>query len=108
MALLEIENLTVEFPTRRKTFVAMISRRYRTMDQFMAFSKSVNMIINNRNLNQIGGILGRGLTERDLFYRVFNDSLRAVGRPISDKPLSGFIALADKVLDSLSHLFWLD
>jgi hypothetical protein len=38
------------------------------------------MIINSRNLNQIGGILGRGLTERDLFYRVFNDSLEAVGR----------------------------
>jgi predicted Zn finger-like uncharacterized protein len=65
---------------RRKVFVAMISRRYRTMDQFMAFSKSVNMIINSRNLNQIGGILGRGLTERDLFYRVFNESLEAVGR----------------------------
>ena len=45
---------------RRKIFVAMISRRYRTMDQFMAFNKSVNMIINTRNLNQIGGILGVG------------------------------------------------
>jgi len=50
------------------------------MDQFTAFGKSVNMIINSRNLNQIGGILGRGLTERDLFYRVFNESFQAVGR----------------------------
>jgi predicted Zn finger-like uncharacterized protein len=76
--LIYLERLSMA--VRRKTFVAMISRRYRTMDQFMAFSKSVNMIINSRNLNQIGGILGRGLTERDLFYRVFNDSLEAVGR----------------------------
>jgi predicted Zn finger-like uncharacterized protein len=76
--LIYLERLSMA--VRRKTFVAMISRRYRTMDQFMAFSKSVNMIINSRNLNQIGGILGRGLTERDLFYRVFNESLEAVGR----------------------------
>jgi hypothetical protein len=70
----------LEMSNRRDMYVVLLSRRYRTMDQFMAFSKSVNMIINSRNLNQIGGILGRGLTERDLFYRVFNESLEAVGR----------------------------
>ena len=65
--------------TRRNIFIILISQRYRTLDDMMAFNKSVNMIINTKNIGEAEKILSRGVTDSDLFYRVFNDSLKKVG-----------------------------
>jgi CheY-like chemotaxis protein/uncharacterized protein YlaI len=65
---------------RRNTFVAMISSRHRTMDNMTAFLKSVNLIINSKNIEDTGKILSRGLTEYLGFYRVFRDKLKETGR----------------------------
>jgi hypothetical protein len=66
--------------TRRNMFVAMISSRHRTMDNMTAFLKSVNLIINSKNIEDTGKILSRGLTEYMAFYRVFRDKLKETGR----------------------------
>jgi CheY-like chemotaxis protein len=65
---------------RRNIFVAMISNRYRTMDNMMAFQASVNIIINIKNIEDIGKILSRGITDTELFYRVYKDTLKETGR----------------------------
>jgi CheY-like chemotaxis protein len=65
---------------RRNMFVAMISNRHRTMDNMTAFLKSVNLIINSKNIEDTGKILSRGLTEYLAFYRVFRDKLKETGR----------------------------
>jgi predicted Zn finger-like uncharacterized protein len=65
---------------RRNMFVAMISTRYRTMDNMMAFNKSVNLIINTKNIDDIGKILSRGITDNELFYRIYKESLKETGR----------------------------
>ena len=65
---------------RRNTFVAMISGRYRTMDNMTAFLKSVNLIINTKNIDDSGKILSRGITEHLAFYRVFREKLKETGR----------------------------
>jgi len=65
---------------RRNIFVAMLSQMYRTMDNMMAFHHSVNLIINVKNIEDIGKILSRGITDNDLFYEVFNDVLKETGR----------------------------
>jgi predicted Zn finger-like uncharacterized protein len=65
---------------RRNMFVAMISQRHRTMDNMTAFLKSVNLIINSKNIEDSGKILSRGLTEYLSFYRVFRDKLKETGR----------------------------
>ena len=70
----------VGMATRRNTFVAMISNRHRTMDNMTAFLKSVNLIINSKNIEDTGKILSRGLTEYLAFYRVFRDKLKETGR----------------------------
>jgi len=66
--------------TRRNMFVVMVSTRYRTMDNMMAFNASVNLIINIKNVDDIGKIIGRSITDTELFYSVFKESLKASGR----------------------------
>jgi predicted Zn finger-like uncharacterized protein len=65
---------------RRYIFVVLISDRFRTMDNMMAFNKSVNMIINTKNISDIEKILKRGIADNDFSYRVFKDTLKETGR----------------------------
>ena len=59
---------------------AMISDRYRTMDNMMAFHDSVNLIVNIKNIEDVGKILSRGITDNQLFYNVYRESLKETGR----------------------------
>ena len=65
---------------RRNMFVALISNRFRTMDNMMALNKSANLIINTKNVEDIGKILSRGITDNEYFYRVYKETLKEVGR----------------------------
>jgi CheY-like chemotaxis protein len=65
---------------RRNMFVAMISNRHRTMDNMTAFLKSVNLIVNTKNMEDFGKIMSRGLTDHLSFYRVFREKLKETGR----------------------------
>jgi predicted Zn finger-like uncharacterized protein len=65
---------------RRNMFIALVSERFRTMDNMMAFNKSVNLIINIKNIDDIGKILSRGITDNEFFYRVFKGTMKEVGR----------------------------
>ena len=76
--LLYLERLTMA--VRRNMFIALISDRFRTMDNMMALNKSVNLIINIKNIEDIGKILSRGITDNEFFYRVFKSTLKEVGR----------------------------
>ena len=78
MVLLYLERLNMA--VRRKIFVVMISNHYRTMDQMMAFRYSVNIIVNTKNVDDIGKVIQRGLTDYEFFYAVFQETLKAVGR----------------------------
>jgi predicted Zn finger-like uncharacterized protein len=66
--------------TRRNIFVAMVSSRYRTMDNMMALNASVNLTINIKNIEDIGKILARGITDTELFYRIYKETLKETGR----------------------------
>ena len=65
---------------RRNIFIALLSDRFRTMDYMMAFNKSVNLIVNVKNINDIEKILKRGLADHASFYRVLKESLIKAGR----------------------------
>lgn len=62
--------------TRREMFIAMLTGRFRTMDRMMAFNKSVNIVINLKDIDDVGQIIERGIKDNDLFYRVFKESLK--------------------------------
>jgi predicted Zn finger-like uncharacterized protein len=62
--------------TRREIFVCLISSRYRTMDHMLALNKSVNIIINVKNINDFGKILSTAITENDIFYRAYKETAK--------------------------------
>jgi len=64
--------------TRRELFVCLVSSRYRTMDHMLALNKSVNMIINVKNIGDFGKIISTALTENDIFYRAYKDTAKRV------------------------------
>lgn len=66
--------------TRRQIFVALLSSRFRTMDNMTALNKSVNVIINTKNIDDIGTILKRSLADNTAFYHVFKEALKKKGR----------------------------
>lgn len=72
--LLFLERLPMS--TRRQIFVCLISSRYRTMDHMLALNKSVNMIINIKNINDFGKVLSSAITENDIFYRAYRDTVK--------------------------------
>jgi predicted Zn finger-like uncharacterized protein len=69
--LIYIQRLQMDI--RRKMHVTLISDRYRSMDYMMAFNKSVDLIINKKNIDDIEKILSRNITEHDMFYRIFKE-----------------------------------
>ncbi len=60
---------------RRNIFVVLLTQRFRTMDNMTAFQKSVNMIVNIRNIDDFDKILQRGMADYGLFYKVFKEGL---------------------------------
>ena len=76
--LIFIERLSMS--VRRNIFVVMISCRFHTMDNMMTFIKSVNLIINTKNIKDFDKILQRGITDNDFFYRVYKESLKETGK----------------------------
>jgi DNA-binding NtrC family response regulator len=66
--------------TRRQTFVILITERFRTMDNMAAFNKSVDLIINLKNVDDYPTILKKGLNDHRAFYQIFKETLRKMGK----------------------------
>lgn len=66
--------------TRRNIFFALIGPQYRTFDNMTAFSKSANVVINQKDLPHIKGILKRSISDNDRFYKVFKETLKTLGK----------------------------
>jgi CheY-like chemotaxis protein len=65
---------------RRYVFVALLGRTYKTFDNMMAFSRSVNVVVNLNDLPHLPAILRKGITENNEFYRTFREVLAEVGK----------------------------
>ncbi|MFZ3045819.1 MAG: zinc-ribbon domain-containing protein [Desulfatirhabdiaceae bacterium] len=65
---------------RRNMFVILLSNQFRTTDNLSAFNKNVNLIINNKNLNEFSKIFTHGLADYQLFYHIFQESLTKTGK----------------------------
>ena len=71
---------TLAMSTRRQIFVALISDTYRTTDNMAAFNKSVNTVINLKNIEDVEKILRGAVAENAAFYRVMKETLKKMGR----------------------------
>ncbi len=66
--------------TRRQIFVILVSEKYRTMDNMAAFNKSVNIVVNPKNMDDVGTIIKGGIADNAAFYHVFKETLKKMGR----------------------------
>ena len=73
-----LENLNMT--TRRRIFVALISEKYRTMDNMAAFNRSVNIVINLKSIGDAGKIVKQGVADNRAFYHVFQETLQKMGK----------------------------
>ena len=71
--LIYLERLHMD--VRRNMFVTLVSDRFRTMDHMMAFCKSVNLIVNKKNIGDIEKILSRNISDYEMFYRIYKETL---------------------------------
>ena len=71
--LIYLERLLMD--VRRNIYVTMLTSRFRTMDYMIAFQKSVNLVLNIRNIDDFDKIIQRGMADYGLFYKVYKDAL---------------------------------
>lgn len=72
--LLNLEGLSMSI--RRQTFVVLLSATLPTMDNLEAYHKSVNLIINKREIGEVEKLLRQAMVEHEDFYRVFKEKIR--------------------------------
>ena len=65
---------------RRNIFVALITDRFRTNDHMMVFAKSVNIVINKKNISDFQTIVKQAVGEDVIFYRVYREAMIKTGR----------------------------
>lgn len=65
---------------RRKIFLILLSAKFKTMDNMMAFAKSANLVVNPDDLHNLPLVLKKTIADNDRFYKVFSDTLKELGK----------------------------
>jgi predicted Zn finger-like uncharacterized protein len=65
---------------RRKIFLVLLSDKFNTMDNMMAFMLSANLIINPADLSKLRLILNKAIPDHEKFYKIFMDTLKEAGK----------------------------
>jgi hypothetical protein len=45
-----------------------------------AFQKSVNVVINEKDINKLEDVLKKSISEIEIFYKVFKETLQSMGK----------------------------
>jgi hypothetical protein len=72
----------IELPmvTRRNIFLALLGVNFKTMNNMQAFQKSANVVINEKDLEKLGDVLKKTISENEIFYKVFKETLHSMGK----------------------------
>ncbi len=73
-----IRDMTMD--TRRKTFVALVGDNFKTLDNMEALAYSVNLVINQKEMDQLETILKKSIGDNDTFYKVYRETMTALGK----------------------------
>jgi predicted Zn finger-like uncharacterized protein len=65
---------------RRQVYIILVGTSFRTGDNMVALNKSVNLVLNEENLDDFEKILKQALADNQEFYRVLYESMKKVGR----------------------------
>lgn len=70
----------MDMTLRRRIFVALFTKEFKSMDQMNAYALSVNILVSLDDEAQYDKVLKRGLNEYRRFYKVFMDVLEEIGK----------------------------
>ena len=72
----------IELPmvTRRNIFLALLGTNFKTLNNMQAFQKSVNVVINEKDMDKLGDVLKKSISENEIFYKVFKETLHSMGK----------------------------
>jgi hypothetical protein len=65
---------------RRKIFLMLLSERFKTIDNLMAFTLSADLVVNPADLSKLNLILSKAIPDHEKFYKVFIDALKDTGK----------------------------
>jgi DNA-binding response OmpR family regulator len=65
---------------RRNIFLALVSDKFKTMDNMMAFTLSANLVINPADLSKLRLILNKAIPDHEKFYKILMDALKETGK----------------------------
>ena len=72
----------IEMPMviRRNIFFALVGTNFKSLNNMQAFQKSTNVVINEKDLDKLGDILKKSISENEIFYKVYKETLHAMGK----------------------------
>ena len=72
----------IEMPmvTRRNIFFALVGANFKSLNNMQAFQKSANVVINEKDFEKLGDILKKSISENEIFYKVYKETLHAMGK----------------------------
>ena len=66
--------------TRRNIFFALVGKNFKTLNNMQAFQKSANVVVNEKDIDKLGDILKKSISENETFYKVFKETLHSMGK----------------------------
>ena len=70
----------VSMSVRRRIFLVLLSDKFKTMDNMMAFALSANAVINTKDMEKLQPILKKAISDNDKFYKIFVDTMVEMGK----------------------------
>ena len=72
----------IELPmvTRRNIFFALAGANFKSLNNMQAFQKRANVVINEKDMEKLGDILKKSISENEIFYKVYKETLHAMGK----------------------------
>ena len=71
---------SLSMSVRRRIFLALLSKKFKTMDLLKAFGLSANLVINTDDLVNLSLVLKKGISDNEKFYKVFTDTVKETGK----------------------------
>ncbi len=77
-----VYNNLIEMPMaqRRSIFVALVGDSYKTLNNMQAFAASVNLVVNQKDVEKLPDVLKKSVSENDIFYKVYKETQHAMGK----------------------------
>ena len=77
-----VYEILLEMPmaTRRNIFLALLGSNFKTLNNMQAFQYSANVVIHEKDLDKLGDVLKKSISDNEMFYKVFKETLHAMGK----------------------------